>query len=65
MSDKLQNQIRIAEQHYNSIPADLRNIYEAEYAAASAAYLRESHSSASGGQSAEVSAGAEQSRKRR
>lgn len=38
MSDKLQNQLRIAEKHYNSIPTDLRNIYEAEYSAASAAY---------------------------
>ncbi len=41
MSDELQVQIDIAEQHYNSIPADIRAIYEAEYQAASAAYLVE------------------------
>ena len=39
MSDELQAQVEIAEQHYNSIPADIRAIYEAEYEAASAAYL--------------------------
>jgi hypothetical protein len=39
MSDELQAQIDIAEQHYNSMPADIRAIYEAEYEIASAAYL--------------------------
>ena len=41
MSDALRNQIKIAEQHYNSMPADLRSIYEAEYSVASAAYRRD------------------------
>ncbi len=39
MSDELQTQVDIAEQHYNSIPADIRAVYEAEYEVASAAYL--------------------------
>ena len=41
MSDALRNQVQIAEKHYNSIPADLRMIYEAEYSAASAAYRQD------------------------
>ena len=38
MSDTLRSQIKIADEHYKSIPADLRRIYENEYSVASAAY---------------------------
>lgn len=41
MNDALRNQIEIAEQHYNSMPADLRKVYEDEYTAASATYRRD------------------------
>jgi hypothetical protein len=39
MTDEFQTQLAIADEHFDSMPPDLRSVYEAEYSAASAEYL--------------------------